>query len=92
MLHWLTCEQYTGRGEIIDAGCFLGGSSVALADGLRCNRRLQERQKEKRITSYDLFVTDWYAHKYFVPEKQEGEDLSEYFLRNINPYEAYITT
>jgi len=92
LLHWLTSEQYTGCGEIIDAGCFLGGSSVALADGLRCNRRLQQRQKEKRITSYDLFVADWYAHKYFLPEKQEGEDLSEYFLQNINPYEAYITT
>ena len=91
LLHWLTSAAYTGRGEIVDAGCFLGGSSVALADGLRCNKRLQPQQKEKRITSYDLFVVDWYTCQYFLPEKREGEDFFDRFSQNIRPYEAYIT-
>jgi hypothetical protein len=92
LLHWLTSQQYTGRGEIIDAGCFLGGSSVAFADGLKRNKKLEHSQKHKRITSYDLFIADWYANKYFLPDKQEGEDFSEVFLQRIKPYEDYITT
>lgn len=89
LLHWLTSQQYSGRGEIIDAGCFLGGSSVALADGLKHNGRLAPQQKRQRITSYDLFLTDWYAKK-ILPDKQEGEDYFDRYLQNIKPYEDYL--
>jgi hypothetical protein len=91
LLHWLTSQHYTGRGEIIDAGCFLGGSSIALADGLKRNKKLRHDQKQKRITSYDLFVTDWYASKYFLPNKREGEDFLERFLHHTRPYQDYLT-
>jgi len=39
LLRWATHEYYEGEGEIIDAGCFLGGSTMALAEGLARNER-----------------------------------------------------
>ena len=56
LLYTLARDQYTGRGEIVDGGAFLGGSTLALANGLRDNRRVQD--KNGRIHSYDLFRAD----------------------------------
>lgn len=92
LLHWLTSEKYMGRGEIVDAGCFLGGSTVALADGLRHNQKLPNKQKQKRITSYDWFIADWYASKYVLSDRREGEEFYDLFLQNIKPYENYVRT
>ncbi len=41
-------------GLIIDAGCFIGASTLALAQGLE-RSPLTERDREGRILSYDLF-------------------------------------
>ena len=38
LLYTLARDQYTGQGEIIDGGAFLGGSTLALATGLRGER------------------------------------------------------
>jgi hypothetical protein len=46
---------YTGAGEIVDLGCWLGATTISFAKGLRRNRRLTPEQKRKRIHSYDLF-------------------------------------
>lgn len=53
-LHWLTSEFYKGEGEIIDAGCLLGGSTHALASGLARNEACIE--KRKCIYSFDIFT------------------------------------
>lgn len=90
LLHWLTAEYYAGRGEIIDAGCFLGGSSIALAHGLQCNPRLRPHEKRKRIVSYDLFLADWYTIKGYLPDRREGDDFRDLFSQNIELYEQYI--
>jgi hypothetical protein len=79
LLHWLAAEHYTGLGAIIDAGCFLGGSTHALATGLRASPRPIE--KRRRIHSYDRF------------ELQPGEENALYItpfaelrgVRNFRP-------
>ena len=48
MLHWLTHEYYSGHGCICDLGAFLGGSTMALADGL-----IESGRSERQIHSYD---------------------------------------
>ncbi|HHL21101.1 MAG TPA: hypothetical protein ENJ52_06190 [Aliiroseovarius sp.] len=35
MYHWLTAEWYAGQGTIVELGCFAGGSTARLAQGLR---------------------------------------------------------
>jgi CubicO group peptidase (beta-lactamase class C family) len=79
LLHWLAAEHYTGQGTIIDAGCFLGGSTHALAAGLRANRRSMD--KRGRIHSFDRF------------ELQPGEESAPYItpfaeLRGVRDFRA----
>jgi hypothetical protein len=58
-LYALGRDYWTGGGAIVDAGCFLGGSTLALAMGVLANPRQLARQGA--IHSYDLFVAD--AHQ-----------------------------
>jgi hypothetical protein len=51
LLNWLTSAYYRGEGTIIDAGCFLGGSTFALTSGLAASHI------RATIHSYDLFAT-----------------------------------
>ena len=53
LMTWLASTVYTGAGEIVDAGAFLGGSAGCFAAGLRVNRNVA--RKDCRIHSYDLF-------------------------------------
>ena len=53
LLYRLAAEQYDGNGAIIDAGCFLGGSTAAIVDGLRASGR---NLPTKPVHTYDLFV------------------------------------
>lgn len=46
--------QYTGAGAIIDAGCFLGASTVALATGVRDSGLGRNANTQKVIHSYDI--------------------------------------
>ena len=48
-------EQYTGSGEIVDLGCWLGATTVSFAKGLQRNHRLTRETRRQRIHSYDLF-------------------------------------
>jgi hypothetical protein len=52
LLHTLARDRWSGMGRIVDAGCFFGGSTVALAHGLRAAGVAPAKQ----IASYDLFV------------------------------------
>ncbi len=53
LLHVLARDYARGRGAIVDAGCFLGGSTVALASGLAANPRA--RRRGLRVQTFDLF-------------------------------------
>lgn len=58
LLYSLAKDYFTGAGYIIDAGIFLGGSSNALAKGLRDNGRWRSAAKfaGKPIHSYDIGI------------------------------------
>jgi hypothetical protein len=76
LLYTLARDQYTGRGEIIDAGAFLGGSTLALACGLRDN--LATFSKHGRVHSYDRFVSDQYVARY-IDGYPEGTSTRPYY-------------
>lgn len=51
-------EQYSGKGEIVDLGCWLGSSTIALAKGLEANRRVIAGKH--KVHAYDEFIwRDW---------------------------------
>jgi hypothetical protein len=76
LLYTLARDHYTGRGEIIDAGAFLGGSTLALACGLRDNPGTFSKQG--RIHSYDKFVSDRYVAQ-FIDGYPEGTSTRPYY-------------
>jgi SAM-dependent methyltransferase len=87
LLHYLADECYTGQGSIVDAGCFLGGSTVALADGLRRNLRRRGCAEEKLIHSYDRFeIEEWTLGRFFSESTRAGESFRSLFDRNTAPY------
>jgi hypothetical protein len=97
LLHYLAEEWYTGEGAIVEGGCFLGGSTVALADGLR--RNLQRRganvdgdangnvDEPRLIHSYDRFLIEgWNIGTFFPATAKEGESFRPMFDHNVAAY------
>src|SRR5712691_11734694 len=55
--HWLrtyAAQSYRGTGAIVDLGCFLGATTISLAEGLALNSSARQQQ----IHAYDLFIWD----------------------------------
>ena len=91
LLHYLAEERYTGEGAIVDAGCFLGGSTLALADGLRRNLRRRGAVEEKLIHSYDRFeIEEWTVGSFFPDGARAGESFRPLFDRNVEPYAGLV--
>ncbi|MBO0729157.1 MAG: hypothetical protein J2P57_07845 [Acidimicrobiaceae bacterium] len=89
LLHGLA-RQFQGRGAIVDAGCFLGGSTVALASGLRASKRA----RAGIIHSYDLLRADpWQMAGYsqVVDKLEPGTSVRHLFEQNVKPYRKLIT-
>lgn len=87
LLHHLAERYYSGLGSIVDAGAFLGGSTVALADGLRRNLARRGYSAQRLIHSYDRFeVEDWTRGTYFPDSTPAGASFRERYEKNIAPY------
>jgi hypothetical protein len=83
LLYWLARDYYTGAGEIVDGGCFVGGSTLALAYGLLDGGHEWERP---RIHVYDLFASDPYMVEYYFKPLgitcTSGESFRTFFDAN----------
>jgi hypothetical protein len=89
-LYFVAREFYSGLGEIVDAGAFLGASAQAFAAGLENNPAV--RHKAKRIFSYDFFeFSDFYRS--YLPDRQltVGDDTLPLFHEFTKQFSAYIT-
>ena len=83
-------RHYTGAGEIVDAGAFLGGSAAAMGAGLRDNPNVA--QKTRRIYSYDFFeFTDF--HRPYIGGRglEAGDDTLPLFREFTRTLERHIT-
>lgn len=84
LLNFLAQDTYRGDGAIVDAGSFLGGSTVALAEGLRRNPRWKSGQP---IQVYDKFEVEEYTRGVYFPESMPvGASFRDQFDRNVAPY------
>jgi SAM-dependent methyltransferase len=91
LLSYLAENYYAGAGAIIDGGSFLGGSTVALAEGLRRNPLRLRHASDKVIHSFDKFeVEEWTRGVYFPESTKAGDDFRETFERNIAPYRELV--
>jgi len=87
LLHGPARDHFRNEGAIVDAGCFLGGSTLALASGLRANPKFQAASRRDVIHSYDLFVVEpWTIGIYFPDDTPLGMSFESRFRENIKPF------
>ncbi len=84
-LLWLTSERYDGWGAVVDLGPWLGGSTAALAEGLR------RRGKGGVVHSLDLFRWEPdYMGAVAAEPLAEGADFQHVFARHTAPWADFI--
>lgn len=92
--HWLrtyAARMYQGRGAIVDLGCFVGATTISLAEGLTLN----PKRGKKQIHAYDLFIWseyfDLWAKAKGIAEQfdVDGSFLPE-FLKRTAPWREHI--
>jgi hypothetical protein len=91
------CESYarecfSGRGRIIDLGCWFGATTFSLARGLKRNWRVR---KNRVIEAFDLFVwTKWMdpvADQINMPRRYgDGESFYQEVERLLEPYKDLV--
>ncbi len=92
--HWLrtyAARTYQGIGAIVDLGCFLGATTISLAEGLALN----PKRRQKQIHAYDLFAWDerfelWAKGKQVEGQFTVGESFLPEFLKRTEPWRDCI--
>ena len=84
-------DTYTGAGAIVDLGCFVGATTVSLAQGL-CGNRLA---KTAKIHAYDRFLwegwmQEWWEAQELPPPKLEAGTFLPEFLQQTSPWKDQI--
>lgn len=84
LLHWAAREGCGAAGQVIDAGCYLGGSTLSLATGLR--RSAKDAEDAHRVHSFDLFMVGGERERvYFEADFpfEVGADIRPLFEANV---------
>src|SRR5919197_1395887 len=92
---WLrtyAARNYRGNGAIVDLGCFLGATTIAMAEGLALNRTAA---KQKQIHAYDLFTWNEGYEKWAKGTEVEGaispgRTFLPEFLKRTQKWRDYI--
>ena len=91
-LFHLAKEHYSGRGEVVDAGAFIGASASSLAAGMAASGRVEG--SGKHLFSYDYFAAiDEYVAD-FISESvrpiERGESYLDVFEGQTAPWSDLI--
>lgn len=81
-------DLYTGKGEIVDLGSWLGSTTIPLTNGLLKNPKF--RASGRKVFAYDLFIWfDWMASSVagtdLAGRYSEGDNFVDEFRRRIAP-------
>lgn len=91
-LYWYAKHIFSGKGDIVDLGCWLGSTSISLAMGLERNTHARFN---RLIHSYDEFVWRPYMDSgakgtSLEGKYQAGDSFLDEFERRTNPWQDYI--
>jgi hypothetical protein len=84
-------NTYRAAGAIVDLGCFVGSTTICLAQGLSANRAA----KTAKIHAYDRFLWEpwmqrwWEGQRLPAPELETGSFLPE-FVKQTSPWKDQI--
>lgn len=87
-LYSLAASRYSGRGRIVDMGCFFGGSTMPLAAGLAANDAVTD---QRAILTYDSFFMDADTVPRFPVGLREGESFRPIFELYLRDHLSRIT-
>lgn len=77
-------DYFRNFGHVVDAGCFLGGSTLAMAHGLLANPLWRQAPRRGLIHSFDLFIVEpWTIGIYFPDDTPLGTSFEPIYRRNI---------
>jgi hypothetical protein len=84
-------NTYRGAGAIVDLGCFVGSTTISMAQGLRANRAA----KTAKIHAYDRFLWEdwmqrWWEEKGLAPPALEADSFLPEFLKRTSPWKDQI--
>jgi hypothetical protein len=74
---------FTGRGDIVDLGCWLGATTISLAAGLIANPRA--RAQSRQVHAFDRFV--WEA---WMADTQSLGNPPFHLDRELRPQESFL--
>jgi hypothetical protein len=103
-LYTFAVKEYAGQGAIVDLGCWLGSSTIALASGLREHPHRQLRSAV--VHAYDLFIWDGWMNDVSVVRQtpldgkykpgdsflEECRELTEPWKDNIRLYPGDLSS
>jgi hypothetical protein len=88
LLHWAARQGFGAVGATVDAGCYLGGSTLPLGFGLRRAGRNTFEGRPRRVHSFDLFVVGGEWERPYYPEDfpfEVGASITPLYERHIEP-------
>jgi hypothetical protein len=93
LLHWAARQGVGAVGATVDAGCYLGGSTLPLGFGLRESAEHTFEGRPRRVHSFDLFVVgdDW--ERIYYPEDfsfEVGKSIISLYERHIAPVRELV--
>lgn len=90
LILWHTLLRYSGKGEIVECGSFLGLSTSIMAIGLRANTRVED--KHARITTYDQYLHfhPSFDHWLSAHGVARGESFEHVFHAYLQPLAEHI--
>jgi hypothetical protein len=92
-LYWYGKHLFTGKGDIVDLGCWLGSTSISLAMGLERNNH--HSKTNRLIHSYDEFLWRAYMENGAKGTNLEGkycqgDSFLDEFERRTSPWRQYV--
>jgi hypothetical protein len=94
-LYEYTKTEYSGIGAIVDLGCWLGSSTIAMATGLVENTKPQV--KNRQIHAYDIFIWESWMDacggvdgRDLKTKFKPGDSFFEEYQRQTAPWEKQI--
>ena len=88
-------HEYSGRGEIVELGCWFGSSTISLAMGLEANFSIAN--KNQRIHAYDIFIwsTDANMQQSVIGtaldgKYQDGDSFLDEYRQRISPWNDLV--
>jgi hypothetical protein len=84
-LRWYAEKMFTGAGEIVDLGCWLGASTLPLLEGISQNPN--PAAKQHKVYAYDRFIWEgWMPLAGFGTLYANGQSFVQEFRKIVAPW------